>query len=263
MKFTVIIPFYNQQRFVSETISSVLAAIRDEDEIIAIDDCSADATFSILQECAKNEPRLAVYKNDVNLRQVKTLNRAASMASGNILVVLGGDDLLGHGFVEQLIPHFDEGIDVAFSPVCFFHDISEINYSASCSRSNDTLSFYDALFGWGSKAGEKYSIIGCAIRKSTFLELGGFSENVVIEDHDFFLKATKHKKLLRLIGGRYAFYRQVPGSISSNMRRMIKEDYRVIKMHAHGATKYLAMSKRLLIFLAVFIKRQLRGKRGV
>lgn len=258
LKFTVIIPFYNQAHFVDDTLQSVLAAIREEDEVIAIDDCSPDNTFEVLQHAAKADHRLRVYQNETNQRQVKTMNRAASMATGDALIVIGGDDLLGHNFVMQLERAFSQGADLVFSPVQFFHETKSVDFLAQYQRDNDFLTFDDVLFGWGSKSGEKYSIIGCAIRKTVFVELGGFSEDVVIEDHDFFLKAAKQNKKMQLIGGQYAFYRQVAGSISSNMKRMIKEDYRVISKHAVGAKKWMAMSKRLAIFATVYLKRKFR-----
>ncbi|MBD1580955.1 glycosyltransferase family 2 protein [Pseudoalteromonas sp. S16_S37] len=263
MKFTVIIPFYNQQHFVNDTLSSVLAAIRAEDEVIAIDDCSPDNTFDVLKAFAQTDERIHVYQNDENKRQVKTMNRAASLAKGDVLVVLGGDDLLGKGFVHQLIKPFNEGADVVFSPVKFFHRTSEVDFSLSDNRDSMDLTFKDVLFGWGSRAGEKYSIIGCAIKRSTFVELGGFSEDVVIEDHDFFLKAAKQNKTMRIIGGQYAFYRQVAGSISSNMKRMMKEDYKVIGKHTSGIIKWAAVFRRLLSFTAVALKRALKKSERV
>lgn len=258
VKYSVIIPFYNQSKFVKQTIESVLDGIGPSDEIIAIDDCSPDngETLQALMTFDDNE-RVNVYQNEINQGHVATLNRAAELSSGEYLIVLGGDDLLGKNFSRWLTPHFESGADIVLSPVKFFYNSDEVNLDEFIECKTLTLTLFWALFGWGKCMSRRYSIIGCAIRKSSFFKLGKFSEDMVIEDHDLFISAAKQKMKIMLVSGSFSYYRQVAGSISSNMQRMIKEDYRVIRKHTCLPISYAAMLKRLLTFSIVYIKRKL------
>lgn len=256
MKYSVIIPFYNQERLVSDTILSVFKAIGENDEIIAIDDNSTDNTWNELLTFSKDN-RLKVFKNEVNRRHVYTINRAAELSSGDVVIILGGDDVLGHDFTKHLSCHFDNGADIVFSPVKFFNYINEIDLSESINVPNERLTFNQLLFGWGSASGRKYSIIGCAIKKSSFEQLNGFSQCYTVEDHEFFLRAALNKMNIVMVAGAYSFYRQNPNSISRNMFKMVKEDARIIFNLAPVGLAIPAFCKRLVIFFIVFIKRHI------
>ncbi|ATC93415.1 glycosyltransferase family 2 protein [Pseudoalteromonas tunicata] len=258
--YSVIIPFYKQEAYVKQTILSVLGAIGPDDEVIAIDDCSPDETWHTLQNVS-SDSRLRVYRNEVNVRHVKTLNRAANLAKGDVLIVLGGDDLLGENFTRWLTPHFDGGADVVFSPVKFFYSTDIPSLSDSSIVETLQLTLTNVLFGWGSIKKRKYSIIGCAIKRESFFKLGCFSTDVVIEDHDFFIRAAKNNMKLLSVSGSYSYYRQSVGSISSNMGRMIKEDFKIIKRHTPWYLTLLVMAKRLMIFALVYIKRHVLGRK--
>ncbi|MFZ3467239.1 glycosyltransferase family 2 protein [Vibrio harveyi] len=253
--YTVIIPFFNQQNYVSDTMTSVLSAICYDDEIVVIDDCSTDSTYLELMKF-NYDPRVKVFKNIENMGHVKTLNKAARIAKGEVLVLLGGDDLLGNGFCQWLSPHFSNGADIVFSPVEFFENISDVNTNKISKVSTIPLGFMDILFGWGKAKQRKYSIIGCAIRKTSFEFLEGFSEDVLIEDHDLFIRASQKKLKILSVGGSYSFYRKSSGSLSSNMRRMIIEDFRVIEKNVTFPLSFLAKLRRVVSFTAVY----LRGK---
>lgn len=258
--YSVVIPFYNQSMFVEKTIQSVLNAIGPDDEIIAIDDCSPDHgyTWRALQ-ANSSDGRVNIYQNEANKGHVYTLNRAADLAKGDVLIILGGDDLLGKDFTQWLTPHFECGADIVFSPVKFFYDSEDIVLSDTADLPTVSLNLFWVLFGWGKYARRKYSIIGCAIRKSSFIELEKFSTDVIIEDHDLFIKAAKQNMNMVLVAGSYSYYRQVNGSISSNMRRMIREDYRVIRKHTTLFVSYLVMTKRLVTFSIFYLTKRLKG----
>jgi glycosyltransferase involved in cell wall biosynthesis len=92
MVFSVITVTYNSSQFVRESIESVLASSYTNFEYIIGDDCSTDNTWEIIQEY--NDPRIVRYRNEHNLREYPNRNKAISMAKGEWILFIDGDDIL-------------------------------------------------------------------------------------------------------------------------------------------------------------------------
>ena len=90
---SVIIPVYNVEKYVKEAIQSIQNQTYINLEIIVIDDGSSDKTYTIVEELARNDERIKLYKNEKNLKIVKTLNRALSLANGENIARMDGDDI--------------------------------------------------------------------------------------------------------------------------------------------------------------------------
>ena len=66
MKLSVIMPVYNVEEYLSQSIESVLSQDTDDIEIICIDDCSNDNSYNILLKYAAQDSRIKVFKNEQN-----------------------------------------------------------------------------------------------------------------------------------------------------------------------------------------------------
>lgn len=91
-KVTVIVPVYNASETIKTSILSLIHQSWINLEIIAIDDCSTDDTFSVLNEIAGTDSRITVLQNKDNLGAYKTRNRGLSAASGKFVTVMDADD---------------------------------------------------------------------------------------------------------------------------------------------------------------------------
>lgn len=100
---SVIIPVYNVEKFVKEAIESIQNQTYNNLEIIVIDDCSTDNTYKIVENLAKNDERIKLFKNEKNLKIVKTLNRALILSNGEYIVRMDGDDISTTDRVETLL----------------------------------------------------------------------------------------------------------------------------------------------------------------
>ena len=91
-KVSVIIPSYNGERYIAETVGSVLGQTLCDIELVVIDDGSTDGTRAILHGIAATDSRLRLVEK-ANEGLVPTLNRGIAEARGAYIARLDHDDL--------------------------------------------------------------------------------------------------------------------------------------------------------------------------
>lgn len=129
---SVVIPAYNHERFIGETISSVLVQTVDDFEIIVVDDGSKDATGEVVK--GFEDARIKYFWQE-NQDAYNTLNRGMSLANGRYISILNSDDVYTPNRFEVLLDYMQhEKVDCAFSDVIPISDNSKV--------------FHDASFGW-------------------------------------------------------------------------------------------------------------------
>ena len=92
MKVSVVIPVYNQESLIERAIRSI--PLRDDIEIIVVDDGSTDDTWNKLVTIGMelNDPNFIVLHNKRNMGVGYTVNRGLDIADGEYIVLLGSDD---------------------------------------------------------------------------------------------------------------------------------------------------------------------------
>lgn len=112
MKISILMAVYNAERFLDESIGSVLRQTHDDWELLCTDDCSTDASFSVLSHYAEKDARVKVYRNEKNRGIAVSRNVALSHATGDVVMFLDADDWLGDNTLELLSQRFaDERVD--------------------------------------------------------------------------------------------------------------------------------------------------------
>lgn len=101
-KISIILPIYNSEKYLSETLESLINQTFADIEIICIDDCSTDKSLDILNSYADKDPRIHVLKNEVNKGPGATRNRALDIAQGDYILFLDSDDYLTQNACEVL-----------------------------------------------------------------------------------------------------------------------------------------------------------------
>ncbi len=96
---SIVVPVYNAQNFVTQTIESLLAQTYKHIEIIAIDDGSTDESYARLQPF---QSRIKIIQQK-NIGQAATLNKGWSMSSGEIIGYLSADDRIKPKCIEILV----------------------------------------------------------------------------------------------------------------------------------------------------------------
>jgi teichuronic acid biosynthesis glycosyltransferase TuaG len=111
---SIIMPCFNGERFLKESIESVLRQTYSNYELIIVDDNSSDQSFRIASEYAACNPRIIVKRNTDSRGAAKARNLALSVASGRYICFLDCDDVwLEDKLVRQI--EFMNKHDLAFT----------------------------------------------------------------------------------------------------------------------------------------------------
>lgn len=125
-KVSVIIPTYNGEDFLKESIESVLNQTHKNLEVIILDDCSSDNTRNILKEYEKNSLCRVIY-NDFNVGVNVNINKGVYLAKGDFICILGHDDLYPKNKIERQLNYLNENnLDCVYGTYEFIDEKSHI-----------------------------------------------------------------------------------------------------------------------------------------
>ncbi|MCC6342984.1 MAG: glycosyltransferase [Bryobacterales bacterium] len=118
MLLSILIPVYNERAVVERSLSLVLSAPLPENmerELIIVDDCSTDGTWAILERLAGGEPRIRLYRHEVNQGKGAAVRTAITKASGDFTLVQDADLEYDPGEYPVLLrPLLDGRADAVF-----------------------------------------------------------------------------------------------------------------------------------------------------
>lgn len=124
---SVVMPLYNAERFVGESIESLMAQTLSDFELIVIDDCSTDGSAAVVEELQRRDPRIKLLRNERNLGAASTRNRGLDAARGEFIAFLDADDICIPERFEKQIAFLKAhpGVDVCGSYYLIFNDQSD------------------------------------------------------------------------------------------------------------------------------------------
>lgn|SRR5574344_259707 len=92
MKYSIIIPAYNSEKTIGGTLGSIVSqGIKQEYEVIVVDDCSTDGTLKTV-DGYKDKLPLTVLKNTVNVGPGQSRQKALDAAKGEYIIFIDSDD---------------------------------------------------------------------------------------------------------------------------------------------------------------------------
>ncbi len=179
---SVLMPTYNVDKFVKEAVESILYQTWENFELIIVDDCSTDNTFTILKTLANKDRRIKLYRNSKNSKICKTLNKALTHAKGEYIARMDGDDISMPNRLEIMVKYLENNKDIALTG-SFAITIDENNKELSKKQYPITD---DAI-----KRGNKYMPCIAHIwmaRSDIYTKLNGYRNIPLAEDYDFLLR---------------------------------------------------------------------------
>ena len=193
---SVVIPTYNMEQHISETLISVQSQTLDSWEVIVVDDCSTDSTAQIVNEFVKQDPRIRYLRlpKNSNLPAVPR-NYGIQHSRGKYIALLDHDDLWSPKKLLRQVQVFDADLSLAMVHshlriVRNGHGFWSLLYLPSPQQSIATESKL-----------KKINVIQCSsvmIKKDVFKDLGGFDESPelrAVEDYHLWYRVSQQHKI--------------------------------------------------------------------
>ena len=110
---SVIMPVYNGEKFIHESVESVRGQTYKNWELIIYDDASKDGTLKIIQEFSKNDLRVKIIEGKENKGQSVARNTAIAASHGEYLALLDADDIALPSRLEVQNAYMETHTDIA------------------------------------------------------------------------------------------------------------------------------------------------------
>ncbi len=184
---SVLIPAYNEEKSIKETIKSVLAQDYENLEVIVIDDGSKDKTFEVAKSI--KDHRLRIFRKEHEGKS-KALNFGLSKAKGEIIVTTDADTLLDNSAVNELVRRFYNDVVAVGGQV-------RVLGKSFLERAQDIEHLRIAMFRRAKELEDLSVAPGpiSAFRKEVLIKAGGFVESIV-EDYATTKEVRKFGKVV-------------------------------------------------------------------
>jgi len=228
-RWTIIVTCYNQRDFIREAVDSAL--LQGADELIVVDDASDDGSAEIL-ETYRDEIRLCRMPSNAGVSRARNLG--ASVASGDYLVFVDGDDLLMpwallvyKRIVEHRKPTLILGPALWFRgpvPATTLEEIRGVplrfvEYSSPLAKDRQADLIASAL----------------VVDRAAFLDVGGWTSDIFHGDiKDLFLKMGCSGPLILILQPMVALYRVHQKNSIHQVSSFVKSAHRLIDKERAG-----------------------------
>lgn len=219
---SVIIPLYNTEKYIEETIQSVIKQSYPNIEVIVIDDGSHDNSADIIKKVTREDERVSYHYQNNNGVSIAR-NNGIEKTHGEYVFFLDADDVWLTDHIEKRIALFekDSSIQWTFGSIELIDEkskkLKETIFGSDTNILNDLLS-------WNGNVITTPSTI--CVRRDCLINTS-FDKNLsTAADQDFAIQlASKYK-------GKYCssptvLYRVLPNSMSRNIQHMEEDHIRV------------------------------------
>ena len=265
MLVSVVIPAYNTDRYLAETLDSVLAQTYSHFEVVIVDDGSTDRTLEIAQEYAAKDDRIRVISQP-NQGVSLTRNHGIRETTGELVAFLDSDDRWHPDKLNAHVDHFEsfgqdaestemKSLGMSFARVAFIR--SNGSYTQQCSNSKLTNlnpeDFYiENLVVTPSNV---------VIRRSVLDQVGHFVPQLIcLEDQELFVKIACSGAFVEGLDAVLTEYRIVESSASADLYHMEKNWQlfnHSIEIYAPSLVKY-HYNRAYAYFLRYLARRGIR-----
>ena len=208
---SIVIPAYNAQAYLGDTLESALNQTYRSFEIIVVDDGSTDATAAVAENYRSRGVRVLL---QANAGAAAARNRALLVARGKLVVLLDSDDLWEPDYLETMVQFLDRNpeVSIAFCNSRFFGE------SKHAGKTYQEVYPPAPPITFAKLAGQvSHVCLDAILRREVFKRVGMFDERLqAVEDFDLWLRALQAGCRIEPIARVLVHYRRHAASVSAD-----------------------------------------------
>ena len=213
---SIVVPVFNAEKFIGDTINNILNQTYKNWELLLIDDCSTDSSKNIISKFTNLDKRIHYYKQKQNGGPALARNKGLDLAKGKYICFIDADDLWDNNKLEKQVMFMKE---------------------KKCAFSYHSYEFADEnCIPNGKKVVAKYKLTYKEALKNNIIstitvmfdidkidkELIKMPNLKYVEDTATWWQILRNNYIAYGINDLYAYYRRIPNSNSSNKLRTQK-----------------------------------------
>lgn len=181
---SIVLPVYNGERFLSQSIDSILGQTYRNWELIIVNDCSMDNTLKICQDYASKDTRIKIVNNVINQKLPRSLNIGFQNAKGRYLTWTSDDNCYEDNALERLIEFLHQNTEygMVYSDMILMDENGK-DIGRRTSKDNQLYSF---------------NCIGASFlyTRECYEKVGEYDVNrFLVEDYEYWLRIAKSFKI--------------------------------------------------------------------
>lgn len=229
-RFSIIISCYNQDKFIRDSVDSALAQNYADKEIVVVDDGSTDGSKKILEEYGD-----AIKFKDLenNEGPGAARNWGASLAGGDFLVFLDGDDLL----LPWALNVYDRIIDLKNPKLllCSMLWFKEAFSSVKIGSPPLEIIVVDYEAFMKKDRGHRASASALVVDRQSFNNVGRWTHDFFpMEDHDLLLKLGYSGRTIQIVSPKTTAYRGHAINATNQVQKVIDGAHELIRREELG-----------------------------
>ena len=221
---SIIMPAYNAEKYILESIDSVIAQTYKSWELIVVDDGSVDSTSVVVRNFKDRRVKLI---EQINSGVSKARNSGIENAKGEYITFLDSDDLWEKYKLEVQVSYMLNNPSVILSYtdyVSFINDGERVKnkqlYPFKIKSLKDRILVFNFI-----------ATLTVMVKSKILKDVGGFDIDLFgPEDWDLWIKISKMGGIGH-IEKKLSLYREHEGGISKNKKRQLEEEYKILLRH--------------------------------
>lgn len=196
---SIIIPCYNQAKYVADAIESALSQTYENIEVVIVNDCSNDNSVDIIKTYAQNNKNIKYLAFDKNKGVCAARNAAINLSSAKYILPLDADDIIADTYVQKAVKILEKNRDIGIV-YCNARMFGKVNKKWILPEFNkESIIFGNCIFN------------SAMYRKSDFILCGTYDENMHYgcEDWDLWLSFIEKGFGVYKINEELFYYRKV------------------------------------------------------
>ena len=217
-RFSIVVACYNQRHFVQAAVESAISQPHPSKEIIVVDDGSSDGTPEVLDAFGDS---IRLVKFPKNQGALASRNHGASLATGEFLVFLDGDDV----WMPWTLQVYERLIEALRPKIILGHRFyfqGEVPRAAA-EDVPGKIDFVDYQCWFQKDREVAFGASSFVVHRETFWDAGGWSPGIFhLDMTDFLLKSGLSGRTLVILAPPTVWYRRHSASITLSVAGMLR-----------------------------------------